>query len=302
MGCSVREWYVTNTGDESGMILMSHWIPEKKDDGYYMPKDTALGYDIWVPNVLDLKEEEGSVKVNIVKSDMPTGLWLICPDQCYFGDEQHLYNAEVRYKEGTKHFDSTFYDKIQENNEYADPFGLHVDTDIEMHEGDGPYYVTLVREPKWKTIECWPKYSVCENGEVRRDKDNKILKQYPQKSGYSYVWLNRGFGYKALPVHRLVAEAFIPNPENKPFVDHIDTNRGNNVLSNLRWATEAENSNNPITLENMSKATFREILTRLLYEDAGYYHPEEDGITDDWIEELSEADDIDLTGKKEDYE
>lgn len=188
MGSTVREWNATNAGDESEMILMSHWIP--------------------------------------------------------------VSNAEVRY-EGR---DKTFHEETKKSNPNAEPFPFHVDTDIEIQKEDGSYEETSEREPKWGKIVSWPEYSVSENGEVRRDKDNKILKQYPQKSGYSYVWLNRGFGYKALPVHRLVAETFIPNPENKPYVDHIDTNRSNNILSNLRWATEAENSNNPITLENMSKA------------------------------------------------
>lgn len=107
---------------------------------------------------------------------------------------------------------------------------------------------------EWKHIDTWWGYSVSDTGEVRRDKDNKILKQYLQKNGYVCVWLNRGYGNKPVPVHRLVAEAFIPNTNNKPFVDHIDTNRSNNNVSNLRWATEKENSNNPITLINMSKS------------------------------------------------
>lgn len=48
-------------------------------------------------------------------------------------------------------------------------------------------------------------------------------------------------------VHRLVAAAFIPNPENKPCIDHIDGDRANNHADNLRWVTVKENQNNPIT-------------------------------------------------------
>lgn len=48
-------------------------------------------------------------------------------------------------------------------------------------------------------------------------------------------------------VHRLVAEAFIPNPENKPYIDHLDTIASNNKASNLKWVTQTENLCNPIT-------------------------------------------------------
>lgn len=51
-------------------------------------------------------------------------------------------------------------------------------------------------------------------------------------------------------IHRLIAEAFIPNPQNKPLIDHIDTNRTNNSISNLRWCTQTENMNNPTTMRN----------------------------------------------------
>lgn len=48
-------------------------------------------------------------------------------------------------------------------------------------------------------------------------------------------------------IHRVVAELFIPNPDNKPCVDHIDTNINNNRVDNLRWVTYIENNNNPLT-------------------------------------------------------
>ena len=59
-------------------------------------------------------------------------------------------------------------------------------------------------------------------------------------------------------VHRMVAELFIPNPENKWYVDHIDGNRYNNKVDNLRWATPAENRLNPITVERYNKSSASE--------------------------------------------
>lgn len=60
------------------------------------------------------------------------------------------------------------------------------------------------------------------------------------KNGYLHIRFNKHHYF----VHRLIAETFIPNPDNKPFVDHIDRNRQNNNVSNLRWVTAEENQNN----------------------------------------------------------
>ena len=67
--------------------------------------------------------------------------------------------------------------------------------------------------------------------------------------GYLFVVLYDGELHKRRPIHRIVADAFIPNPENKPCVDHIDTNRTNNNVDNLRWVTYKENANNPLSLK-----------------------------------------------------
>ena len=71
-----------------------------------------------------------------------------------------------------------------------------------------------------------------------------------------------GLEFMACKIHRLVAEAFIPNPENKPYVDHIDTNRTNNDVTNLRWVTQEENMRNEQTLENIRNARKKKKMTK----------------------------------------
>lgn len=65
--------------------------------------------------------------------------------------------------------------------------------------------------------------------------------------GYDRVTFVTNWKHKNLLVHRIVAEAFIPNPENKPDVNHIDGNKHNNCVNNLEWATRKENVNHAIS-------------------------------------------------------
>ena len=62
-------------------------------------------------------------------------------------------------------------------------------------------------------------------------------------------------------LHRIVAELFVPNPENKPCVDHINTDRSDNRAENLRWVTTKENNNNPLTKQHLSETQHGKVLT-----------------------------------------
>lgn len=76
------------------------------------------------------------------------------------------------------------------------------------------------------------------------------------KTGYLYVNLYKENKTHKELVHRLVAIAFIPNPQSKPCIDHIDGDRTNNNVTNLRWCSIKENNNNPITISRLKSIKF----------------------------------------------
>jgi len=94
----------------------------------------------------------------------------------------------------------------------------------------------------WKTIKGYPNYLISNEGRVFSYKSNKFLKPGKGSRGYLIVVLCNNSVGKSHTIHRLVALAFIPNPENKLTVNHIDSVRTNNHVSNLEWTTYSENN------------------------------------------------------------
>ena len=95
-------------------------------------------------------------------------------------------------------------------------------------------------EESWKQIEGYH-YSVSQDGRIRNDKTDKEKALRLNRYGYPVVDLYKYGKRKHCQVHRLVADAYIPNPDNKPQINHKDGIKTNNNIQNLEWATAKEN-------------------------------------------------------------
>lgn len=95
---------------------------------------------------------------------------------------------------------------------------------------------------------------IVRSGKMMRKYQERIITPQHNKQGYLSVSLYKNGKSKRHLVHRLVMLAFVPNAENKPHIDHINTIKDDNRLENLRWATPKENANNEITIEYMKTA------------------------------------------------
>lgn len=96
-------------------------------------------------------------------------------------------------------------------------------------------------------------YAISDRGQVVNTRKGNTLTPHLNENGYLYVTLRRDNKNRTVAVHRLVAEAYIPNPESKPFVNHLDANRSNPVKENLEWCTQSENIKHAYRLGNMSQ-------------------------------------------------
>lgn len=99
---------------------------------------------------------------------------------------------------------------------------------------------------KWYDFLYSKDFRINKKGQLKNIKTGTIIKVHPDKDGYirTNIWINgirRNF-----KIHRMIAIHFIPNPENKPQVNHKDGNKANNSISNLEWCTAGENQRHAI--------------------------------------------------------
>lgn len=112
-----------------------------------------------------------------------------------------------------------------------------------------------------KDIKGFENYQVTDDGRVWNKKKNKWQKQW-LRNGYPCVSLKRRF----FSVHRLVAIAFIPNPDNLPIINHKDENKTNNKVENLEWCTHKYNTNYGSSLQKTRKKLINGKMSKQVYQ------------------------------------
>ena len=107
-------------------------------------------------------------------------------------------------------------------------------------------------EEVYKKIDGYENYEVSNLGNVKNTKTNRILKPGKDTNGYYFIGLSKNNIRKTFLIHRLIAYAFIPNPENLREIDHINQDKANNSITNLRWVSRSNNCRNKTKKQNSS--------------------------------------------------
>ena len=108
-------------------------------------------------------------------------------------------------------------------------------------------------------INNYGEYLIYNDGRVYSKRRNMFMKPNKNTTGYFFIKLCKNGKHKNFLIHRLIAEHYIDNPNNKPCVDHIDGDKLNNHISNLRWVTNIENSNAFVSLSKNNTSGIKNI-------------------------------------------
>jgi len=130
-------------------------------------------------------------------------------------------------------------------------------------------------EEIWKDIECYSGYKISNLGRVksyRKDTNGYLMSPAKTALGYYQVELQTGGKYKGKTIHRLVAQAFIPNPNNYPQINHKDEDKSNNKVDNLEWCTQLYNNRYGHHGEKISKATLNHKGDKIIAYDANNHY------------------------------
>ena len=139
----------------------------------------------------------------------------------------------------------------------------------------------------WRSITSYTRYEISNFGRVRNAKSGRILKLNIVREGYYQTALFKDFKKTNFYVHRLVAQQFINNVEEKQFVDHINHNKRDNNVSNLRWVNKSENGMNRMKHNTNMSSIYKGVdwnnmkwRARIKTNDGtkhlGYFHDEKD--------------------------
>ena len=112
---------------------------------------------------------------------------------------------------------------------------------------------------EWRTVKEYDHYEVNQYGDIRHKKRQYILKPRQNKGGYLYVNFKINGRNTNFAVHRIVANAFIPNPKGYTEVNHKDYDRTNNCVSNLEWVTSSENKQHAYKLQDNKNSRGKQV-------------------------------------------
>jgi hypothetical protein len=112
--------------------------------------------------------------------------------------------------------------------------------------------ITGIINEEWRAVSGYANYQVSNIGRVRNVKTERILKPNIRKDGYYIIGLYKDGSRTFVFIHRLVAQEFIENPDNKKCVDHINHDVSDNTILSLRWVSMSENGMNMMKRQNTS--------------------------------------------------